>query len=67
MNLSYPTLRNRLNELIWALGFEPGREDVKPKLTAEDRKAILDRLDQGEISFDDAQKLLKGEAIEESA
>ena len=64
LNLSYPTLRNRLNELIWALGFEPGREEAKPKMTADERKAILDRLDQGEINFEEAQKLLKGEEAE---
>jgi hypothetical protein len=28
MNLSYPTLRSRLNEIVRALGYEPGKEEA---------------------------------------
>lgn len=65
LNLSYPTLRNRLNDLIVALGFEPGKDDTsapeKPGLSAEERKAILEALHNGELSFEEAQAKLRGE------
>jgi hypothetical protein len=47
MKLSYPTLRNRLNEIVRALGYEPGKEDLAQPLSAEDRRQILEDLDQG--------------------
>jgi hypothetical protein len=60
LKLSYPTLRNRLYDVIRALGFEPGREEPQVKLTAEERRRILDDLDQGKISSDQAKRLLQG-------
>ncbi len=66
MGLSYPTLRNRFNEILRALGFEPGREDAPVRLSAEDRMRILDELAQGAISPEDAQQRLLGKK-EESA
>ena len=33
MKLSYPTLRNRLNEIVRALGYEPGKEDLTQTLS----------------------------------
>lgn len=61
MNLSYPTLRSRLNEIVRALGYEPGKEDVPIVLTADDRREILERLEQGEITWEEAQARLRGE------
>ena len=59
LNLSYPTLRSRLHEIIRALGYEPGREE--PAVVSEDRRrAILNDLDAGRISFDEAMGLLQG-------
>lgn len=63
LNLSYPTIRNRLYEVIRALGYEPGKEEAPIKLTAEDRKRILDDLDQGKITPDQAKRLLQGLAV----
>lgn len=63
LNLSYPTLRNRLNDVIRGLGFEPGKEEIQPqtiRLSAEDRLRILDDLSQGKISSEDAQQQLRG-------
>ncbi len=63
LNLSYPTLRNRLSDVIRALGFDPGREEPQPvvvRLSAEDRLRILDDLAQGKITSDDAQQRLRG-------
>ncbi|NSW51877.1 MAG: DUF2089 domain-containing protein [Anaerolineae bacterium] len=68
LNLSYPTLRNRLNDLIVALGFEPGKEGATepepepvPVLTAEQRKKILNDLHEGKITFEEAQARLRGQ------
>ena len=66
MGLSYPTLRNRFNEILRALGFEPGREEAPVRLSAEDRMRILDELAQGVLSPEDAQQRLLGKK-EESA
>lgn len=66
MNLSYPTLRSRLNEIVRALGYEPGKEDVPIVLTADDRREILERLEQGEISWEEAQARLRGEKYVET-
>ena len=65
MNLSYPTLRSRLNEIVRALGYEPGKEEVPLVLTADDRREILERLEQGEISWEEAQARLRGEKFVE--
>jgi len=60
LSLSYPTIRNRLFEVIRALGFEPGKEEAVIKLTAEDRKRILDDLEAGKLTVEQAQQLLAG-------
>jgi hypothetical protein len=60
LNLSYPTLRSRLHDIIRALGYEPGKEE-SAGLPEERRRAILDDLDQGRLSFDEAMKILQGE------
>ncbi len=60
LQLSYPTLRNRLNEIIRALGYEPGKEETPLRLTAEERRQILEDLEKGKISSQVAQNLLRG-------
>ena len=60
LGLSYPTLRNRLHDVIRALGYEPGK-DEPAAMTETDRKGILGALDGGEISFDEAMELLRGD------
>lgn len=66
MKLSYPTLRNRLNEIVRALGYEPGKEETPQPLSADDRRQILEDLDQGKITWEQAQARLRGEAISEA-
>jgi hypothetical protein len=63
LNLSYPTLRNRLYDVIRALGYEPGKEE-EPTLSPEDRRRILDDLEKGKISPLQAQQLLQGLEVE---
>lgn len=60
MGISYPTLRNRLHEIIRALGYEPGREEA-PEISDEKRRSVLEELDSGTISADEAMRLLNGE------
>jgi hypothetical protein len=58
ISLSYPTVRNRLHEIIRALGYEPGGGDEAAGLTNEDRQRILEDLDAGRISAEDAMRML---------
>ena len=58
LGISYWTIRNQLNELIKALGFEveliaEEEGDVKNR-----RKEILDQLDRGEINVGEATERL---------
>jgi hypothetical protein len=66
MNLSYPTLRSRLNEIVRALGYEPGKDEGPVQLTPDDRREILERLDQGQITWEEAQARLRGEKYVEA-
>ena len=59
MKLSYPTIRNRLHEVIRALGYEPGSADDPGGLSDAERQSILDDLDQGRISAETALSMLK--------
>lgn len=58
LKLSYPTIRTRLHEVIRALGHEPRREESEA-ITPAVRKKVLDDLDKGEISFEEAMQLLQ--------
>jgi len=60
LGLSYPTIRNRLHDVIRALGYEPGKEEA-PDVDDEKRRGVLEDLNAGKISADDAMKLLRGE------
>jgi hypothetical protein len=58
LGMSYPTIRNRLHEVIRALGYEPGGE-ASSGLTEQERGQILEDLDQGRISTKEAMRLLQ--------
>ncbi len=64
LNLSYPTLRNRLGDVIRALGLEPSREEPPARVTLDDRRRILEDLDQGRISAQEAGQLLRGSKLD---
>ncbi len=73
MGLSYPTLRNRLNEIIRAMGYEPSREETAaaaasaraeagvPVPTPAERQEVLELLGRGEIDMEEAKRRLRGE------
>jgi len=60
LKLSYPTIRNRLHEVIRALGFEPGKDEI-PEIDDEKRRSVLEDLDAGKINAEDAMRILRGE------
>ena len=69
LNLSYPTVRNRLREIIRALGYEPKGEAEAEAEEAEasapdeaQRRKVLDDLEAGRITVEEALRLLKGGA-----
>tara|TARA_Y100000588_G_C14084482_1_gene851602 strand:+ start:282 stop:653 length:372 start_codon:yes stop_codon:yes gene_type:complete len=57
MGISYPTVRRNLDQVIEALGYS-----TSPKPDPVDKKAILERLDKGEITSEEALKLMQGDA-----
>lgn len=57
LKLSYPTIRNRLHEIIRALGYEPGKE-APVGLKDEDRRQILEDLNKGKITSEEAMEML---------
>ena len=57
--MSYWTIRTRLNDVIAELGFEAkADEEEEAALKVQQRQEILDRLEQDEISVDEAMKLM---------
>ncbi len=61
LEISYPTVRGRLEELIRTLGYQVD-SDIKTMSAeehAKNRKLILDKLSQGEITAPEAIKLLR--------
>jgi len=58
LGLSYPTIRNRLYEIIRAMGYEPGAIEEEG-LTEEERQSILEQLNNGDITAEQAMELLR--------
>lgn len=56
LNISYPTVKKNLDDLINALGFEKINETLVDKPSKED---IYKALKNGEITFDEAEEMLK--------
>lgn len=62
LEISYPTVRSRLDDLIRALGFDVTPESPAPvPPSPEGRREILDGVAAGRVSADDAARLLRGE------
>jgi len=53
LKLSYPTVRNRLNELLLRLGYV-----VEESRIADRHREVLDLLDRGEITASEAARRL---------
>ena len=62
MGISYPTVRNRLEDAANALGYSNANEQAILQSEAEiseHRKEILDQLENGQITVEEALDLLK--------
>lgn len=55
LGVSYPTVKNKLEDLAGALGYKTQPEAAD----AGRKKEVLDRLNSGEITVEDAVELLK--------
>lgn len=55
LGISYPTVRAKLDEVITALGYVVAKQ--KPSI---DKKEIVDMLEKGEITADEALRMLSG-------
>ena len=60
LDLSYPTIRNRLHDIIRAMGYDPGKDETTD-VSEDRRRQILEELDAGKISANDAMRILRGE------
>ncbi|MGB9674068.1 MAG: DUF2089 domain-containing protein [Anaerolineales bacterium] len=60
LGMSYPKIRGRLNEIIRALGYEPAGSTETVEDQADQRVSILEALERGEISSQEAVSLLQG-------
>jgi hypothetical protein len=58
LGISYPTVRGRLDQVIAALGYRV-ESDEQPQARSDRRKEILDALGRGEMTTEEAVKLLK--------
>lgn len=58
LGISYPTVRNRLDSVVAALGY-PVDNRIEVEETSEKTQEILDALEKGEISATEATRRLK--------
>jgi len=65
LKLSYPTLKNRFNEVLCTMGFLEDKEQKSIMLSKEDRIEILKQLNQGAITSQEAESLLRGDRHDE--
>lgn len=60
LGISYPTVRGRLESLIRALGYPVDSEpDMADSQRAAQKKGIIEKLSKGEISAQEAARLLR--------
>ncbi len=59
LGISYPTVRNRLNAVIAELGYEVRADAPAPGESSDKRREILKRLNEGEISAEEAAEQIK--------
>ncbi len=57
LNVSYPTVKKLMKEVTESLGYKMD-EDEEPDEKGPDRDAILEKLAKGEITSDEALKML---------
>jgi hypothetical protein len=61
LGISYPTVKSRLESLLASLDLSPVKEEsAKKDKSAEKKAKILEQLEKGEISAEEAKAKLKG-------
>lgn len=58
LSISYPTVRGRLDQLLDALSLEV--EGYPDEISEEDREQVLEALNRGEMSVEEAERKLRG-------
>lgn len=61
LGISYPTLKNRFNDILAAMGFTAGSSQESGGLAAVERIEILEKLDRGELKPEEAEHMLRGD------
>lgn len=56
LNISYPTVRSRLDDVIRSLGYSIKSDGAQQK----SRKEVLEMLSNGELTYEEAMNMLKG-------
>ncbi|HVT14498.1 MAG TPA: DUF2089 domain-containing protein [Fimbriimonadaceae bacterium] len=59
LGISYPTVRARLDALLGSLDMAPIKEEPKKDKSAEKKKQILELLEKGDISAEEAKTRLR--------
>ena len=60
LGISYPTVRARLDTLLASLDLAPIKEEPKKDKSVDKKKRILEQLEKGEITAEEAKAKLKG-------
>lgn len=58
LGISYPTVKARLDEVARSLGYASNESSLRPSQIREERRSILEALQNEEISADDAARRL---------
>jgi hypothetical protein len=58
LDISYPTVRGRLDQLLETLQLFAGEQTARAGNI--DRSAVLDKLERGELSVEEAEEQLRG-------
>lgn len=60
LGMSYPTVRNRLDQLLTALDLQPVKAQ-DPEVDPELKRRVLDQLERGEINVEEAKVRMRGQ------
>jgi len=60
LGISYPTLKNRFNDILAAMGFGTVSTKELGALTPDERMEVLRKLDRGELKPEEAELILRG-------
>jgi len=58
LNISYPTVRARLDNLLEALDLTPARDEFRRERNGDGKSKVLEELERGEITPEEAKERL---------